>query len=136
MQQGKSMRLALVEGSKVVATGGKLSTNNFAEYCGLGLGLKFLSETHWKGELTIMGDSQLVIRQVEGKWKRKNERIIELHARILQRLEELDLAKDGKIDENRCHLVWVPREENTYADRMTQKTYEQYTHKKFPVHRR
>lgn len=121
---------------RVVSSGGKFSTNNFAEYCGLGLGLKFLCEIQWRGSLTIRGDSQLVINQVGGQWQCKNERIIKLHQHIMQRLEELGLAKDGEIDKNKCCFVWVPRNRNFRADALTRKAYEEYTHKKFPVWRR
>lgn len=44
--------------------GSKLATNNFAEYCGLGFALRWLASAGWKGELSIRGDSMLVINQL------------------------------------------------------------------------
>lgn len=148
--------LPLAEEYQVVAEGPG-ATNNFAEYCGLGLGLKFLCDLGWRGELDVQGDSQLVICQTLGKWQCNKEHLQRLRTRVYQRLVELGLARahvdgdeakqylyDGEnlpdsgldipveIDHNMLHLVWVPRELNEYADALTGKAYAEHTGKQQP----
>jgi ribonuclease HI len=122
----------LAEEYQVVADGNELATNNFAEYCGLGLGLKFLADLGWRGKLKIKGDSQLVFKQISGEYACRKPHLQKCLARIFSRLEQIGLAKDGEIDENTCTLEWVRREFNVYADYLTQKCYVEYTGKPFP----
>ena len=53
-------------------------TNNFAEYTGLILGLKKCIEYGVK-DLEIYGDSQLVIRQIQGTYKVKSSNLVLLY---------------------------------------------------------
>src|SRR5659263_3067 len=78
-------------------------TNNIAEWNAFIGGLK-LALAHGCRELEVRGDSQLVIRQISGKYKVKSENLIPLfnEARILS-------AKFEKID-----FKWVEREDNSY----------------------
>jgi probable phosphoglycerate mutase len=118
--------IVLAQGKKVVAHHTPTATNNFAEYCGLGLGLKFLEDLGWHGELTVRGDSKLVIYQVQGKWQCKKPHIAELRRRILERLQKLDLVDLDfplEINQNKCHLEWVSRENNSYTDALTKESY-------------
>lgn len=57
--------------------GGRV-TNNNAEYSGLILGLQeaIVREIH---ELTVRGDSQLVIKQMRGEYQVKSPKLLELH---------------------------------------------------------
>jgi len=59
---------------------GHTATNNEAEYTGLILGL---NEAIKRGitELCVCGDSQLVIRQMQGKYKVNSPKLIPLHGR-------------------------------------------------------
>jgi ribonuclease HI len=90
---------------KVLRMAFGLGTNNQAEYHGLILGLR-----HALGmgadRVTIHGDSQLVLRQLEGRYQVKAPGLKALHteARML-------LSKFAK-----ATLEWVPREENAEAD--------------------
>lgn len=136
-------QMVLAEECRIVAESGPDSTNNFAEYCGVGLGLKFLCDSKWKGqELTIQGDSQLIIRQLSGEYETRHPRLKLLRARIMDRLKEFGFLCPGnldslcEIDNTKCYLNWVPRDMNEYCDALTKRAYETFTQKKFPTRRR
>lgn len=57
---------------------GKKVTNNIAEYTGLIIGLKQALKVGIKN-LTINGDSQLVIKQMNGVYKVSSENLVELY---------------------------------------------------------
>jgi ribonuclease HI len=81
------------------------STNNQAEYRGaiaaleaaLGLGAK---------EVELRMDSELVVRQLSGRYKVRNPALQKLHNRIQYLRHQFD----------RVQLVHVPREQNKVAD--------------------
>jgi ribonuclease HI len=75
----------LGSGAKEVAKGPG-ATNNVAEYGGLILGLKWLMENGHTGRVFIRGDSQLVIRQIQGSYQVRNERLKILHAEVMNLL--------------------------------------------------
>ena len=83
------------------------ATNNQAEYRGaigaleaaLGLGAR---------EVELRMDSELVIRQLSGRYKVRNPGLIPLHKRMLALRERFD----------RVMLVHVPREQNRVADKL------------------
>jgi len=84
-----------------------IGTNNIAEWKALIEGLK-LAIAHDCKELEVRGDSQLIIRQISGRYKVKNENLIPLF------IEARKLCGNfGKID-----FKWVRRDENSYADSM------------------
>ena len=83
------------------------STNNVAEYTALIEGLRLALE---KGitELGVRLDSELVVSQVTGAWKIKNDRLRALAAearRLLERFDSFEIAH-------------VRREHNADADRL------------------
>lgn len=86
------------------------ATNNQAEYSGLILGL-----THAKSfpvsSLRIEGDSMLIINQVAGKWKIKNDVLKALHAAVLELLNDPAFVHVG--------IRHVYRDQNKHADKMT-----------------
>jgi ribonuclease HI len=82
-------------------------TNNFAEYCALLAALELARKKGWR-ELMVRSDSQLLVRQIEGDYKVKNDGLRPLHARALQLISRL---VDFKI-------VHVPRSENKRADKL------------------
>lgn len=62
-----------------------VTTNNIAEYTGLVKALEYLADEILAGEveeLAIEADSQLMIRQLEGKYKVKNEGLKGLFGKI------------------------------------------------------
>ncbi len=88
------------------------STNNVAEYTGV---ICLMEEMKSLGVTSpvIKGDSQLVIRQLNGEYKVKAKRIVPLYERAVKLKEELNAT-----------LVWVPREENKEADELSRVAYE------------
>ena len=70
------------------------TTNNVAEYRALIAGLEAAAATPSRA-VKVRGDSKLVIEQVAGRWKVKQEHLRPLHARaqdLLSRYEVVDLA--------------------------------------------
>jgi ribonuclease HI len=120
--------IADAETNKEIATGhglaakpGPLSTNNFAEYCGLGFALKWLKDQTWTGELEIMGDSQLVVMQLTQKWKCNAEHLIKLRARCWEHLEGIKYT-----------ARWIPREQNSRCDELGRAAYREFTGGDYP----
>ena len=70
-------------GKEVITDYGYLgvATNNVAEYCGLLRGL-IICEKMGIRRLNAMGDSNLVIQHVTGKWKVRNAKLRELYQQI------------------------------------------------------
>jgi ribonuclease HI len=97
-------------GGEVVAERGERigeATNNVAEYRALLLGLD-LARKHGGTELELIGDSELVVRQVEGRYKVKNAGIKKLHDEVKQALRGFDSWS----------IRHVRREHNAAADRL------------------
>jgi ribonuclease HI len=70
------------------------TTNNVAEYRALIAGLEAAAATPSRA-VKVRGDSKLVIEQVAGRWKVKQDHLRPLHARardLLSRYEAVDLA--------------------------------------------
>jgi len=83
-------------------------TNNQAEYLALLKGLETLSGIY-TGTVLVLGDSQLVINQVNGKWDVRSKELRPLFIRV-QELEK----KFEKIS-----YQWLDREENSEADMLS-----------------
>jgi ribonuclease HI len=83
------------------------ATNNVAEYRALLLGIE-LAATHGAEELELIGDSELIVRQVEGKYKVKNADMRELHAQVKRALTPFP----------KWSIRHVRREHNADADRL------------------
>lgn len=93
---------------------GPAATNNVAEYLGLIHGLIYLvAGGKPSDEILIRGDSQLVIRQMQGEWGVNAENMKPLNA-IARRLTD-DLQSNGYIVE----YEWIPRKENIIADELS-----------------
>lgn len=84
-----------------------VKTNNEAEYNALAILLDELERRGARGA-EICGDSRLVISQVTGAWKIKEPRLRALAEPVIARVKELNA---------RC--LWVPREQNAEADKMS-----------------
>ena len=83
------------------------ATNNVAEYRALLRGIE-LAASHGAGELELVGDSELVVRQVEGRYKVKDATMKELHAEVKRALSDFDSWS----------IRHVRREQNADADRL------------------
>ena len=82
-------------------------TNNQAEYRALILALR---EAEGKGatSLSIFADSELMVRQIKGEYKVKNEGMKVLHAEAVQLLRKF----------GRYSISYIPREKNKRADKL------------------
>src|SRR6201996_2281395 len=65
------------------------TTNNVAEYKALLRGIE-LAAAHGATEVQLIGDSQLIVRQVEGRYKVKDEKMKPLHAKAKEMLAGFD----------------------------------------------
>jgi ribonuclease HI len=83
------------------------ATNNVAEYRALLLGIE-LAAALGASELELVGDSELIVRQVEGKYKVKDATMKELHAKVKTALKPFQSWS----------IRHVRREHNADADRL------------------
>ncbi len=99
------------EGGEVLEERGErigAATNNVAEYRALLLGIQRAAELG-ANELELVGDSELVVRQVKGEYKVKDATLRELHAEVKQALRPFG---------DRWSIRHVRRERNAEADRL------------------
>eukprot|EP00957_Ditylum_brightwellii_P062026 4707342-Ditylum_brightwellii.AAC.1 len=84
---------------------GTSSTNNEAEYTGLVTGLK---HAHSLGvrQIVAQGDSLLVVNQLNGEWRVKNERLKHFFREAVKLREQFDSFQ----------INHIPRAENSRAD--------------------
>ena len=83
------------------------ATNNVAEYRALLLGIE-RAQALGASELDLVGDSELIVRQVKGEYKVKDPTLRELHAQVRAALGGFD----------RWSIRHVRREHNAEADRL------------------
>ncbi len=101
------------------AEGIGVGTNNVAEYQGLVAGLTAARELG-ATIVTVRMDSKLVVEQMSGRWQIKNETLKPL-ARTAQ-----DIAADFE----RVTFTWIPRAQNTHADRLANEAMDAQAGKK------
>lgn len=90
-----------------IARGIGEATNNVAEYSALIAGLELALE-HGITDLDVYMDSELVVSQLKGEWKIKNDRLRVLAVRARSLLNRFEQAS----------IQHVPREMNSDADRL------------------
>lgn len=95
-----------------VVCSGPEATNNVGEWGALRNGLRYLSDKGWTGELSIRGDSQLVICQLTGEYKCRKQTLIPYYKECIL------LLKNWQWD-----AKWIPREENEQCDSMSKTAY-------------
>ncbi|MGH8961571.1 MAG: bifunctional RNase H/acid phosphatase [Jatrophihabitantaceae bacterium] len=94
------------------------ATNNVAEYRGLIAGLDAARELGAR-EVAVRMDSKLVVEQMSGRWKVKNEGLRALFAEAVQlRRAFADVS-----------FEWIPREQNKHADRLANEAMDRGTGK-------
>lgn len=81
------------------------ATNNEAEYAALLRGLVEARELGYSA-VEAVGDSELIVRQVDGDWRCKAENLKPLRAEVVKVAEDFD----------EFEIRHVPREENAEAD--------------------
>ena len=84
------------------------ATNNVAEYHGLIAALQWAAD-HDATALAVKGDSLLLVEQMRGNYKVKNEGLKPLHMRARMLVMQI-----GNVS-----FAHVPREKNTDADRLS-----------------
>ncbi len=93
----------LTEAARVIGR----ATNNVAEYRALLLGIE-TAKALGGAELDLVGDSELIVKQVRGEYRVKNADLKPLHAEVRAALADLDAWS----------LRHVKRELNKEADRL------------------
>jgi ribonuclease HI len=88
-----------------------IATNNVAEYKAVLLGIE-RARALGATELDLVGDSELVVRQVRGDYRVKDEALRELHAEVKQALAPLE----------HWSIRHVRRERNKAADKLVNTT--------------
>ena len=87
------------------------ATNNVAEYRALLLGIE-VAKAHGASDVELVGDSELIVKQVKGEYRVKDAGLRPLHAQVRAALEDLD----------RWTIRHVRREHNAAADALVNET--------------
>ena len=101
-------------GGEVIERHGELigeATNNVAEYRAMLLGIE-RARALGASEVELIGDSELIVRQLRGEYKVKDRNLAELHERARKALAALE----------HWSVRNVPREQNAEADRIVNQT--------------
>jgi len=105
--------VATPDGEVIERTGELIgeATNNVAEYRAMLLGIE-RARALGAREVELIGDSELIVRQLRGEYKVKDRNLAELHRRARAALAELE----------RWSVRNVRREHNAEADRIVNET--------------
>lgn len=96
------------------------ATNNVAEYTGVLKAVEWLAGAGFlKEPIVVRGDSELVIKQLQGKYKVKSPLLAPIHGKLRQLS-----AKFSSLT-----FDWVPREANRDADALTNRAYAEFVGK-------
>ena len=115
-QAGAGAVLLTDSGEELVARSAYLGTctNNVAEYKALLIGLEEALR-HGCTELTVALDSELIVRQIQGRYKVKSEGLLPLFQQVREQL-----ARFG-----RWSVIHVPRAQNARADQLANQGIDQ-----------
>jgi len=104
------------EGEQVEAVGKAIgrATNNVAEYRALLLGIE-RAQALGAREVDLVGDSELIVKQVKGEYRVKDAGLKPLHAEVRAALQGFD----------RWSIRHVRREHNGAADRLVNETLDE-----------
>ena len=106
----------IYNGMSILAKGGRYiesGTNNVGEYTGLLIGLERSISIGIK-TIYVEGDSLLVVSQVLGKWKVKNEGLRIIYEKVMECVKKFD----------HFEIHHIRREYNNYADSLSDETLE------------
>jgi ribonuclease HI len=108
--------VATLEGERIEQHGERIgvATNNVAEYRAMLLGSE-RARALGADEIELIGDSELVVRQLRGEYRVKDAALRELHAATLRALGEF----------RRWSVNHVPRERNSRADALVNQTLDE-----------
>ena len=96
-----------------------IATNNVAEYSGLVAGLSAIHQLDPAATIDVRMDSKLVVEQMSGRWQIKHADMRAL-AKEARSLHSPDLV----------NYTWIPREENSHADRLANRALDEQGGKK------
>ena len=82
-----------------------VATNNVAEYKAVLAAIELANEIAPEAKLLVRMDSKLVVEQMSGRWKIKNEGMQELSVLMAKAIGSRDVT-----------FEWIPREQNSKAD--------------------
>lgn len=104
------------EGKKVAEIAKYLgvTTNNIAEYSAAIIGLERAAELGAK-RVRLLSDSELLVRQINGQYKVRNEGLLPLY----QKVKAL-IAKLGSVE-----VQYIPREQNREADALANRAIDE-----------
>lgn len=93
-------------------------TNNQAEYLAVILALDLISDNPAvkTNKIRLIGDSQLVIKQLKGEYKVKNPKLKELYRQIKKKIESLGMEAEYE---------HVKREKNKLADALANRAVDE-----------
>lgn len=97
------------------------ATNNVAEFVALILGLQEALHLGAR-ELSVFSDSELLVRQINGRYRIKDETLQWLHVVIRHLVEGL----------KRFEITHIPREKNAKADRLAARAVLEGARRKHP----
>ncbi len=112
----------VTSGGKAVFTKTKFlgnSTNNLAEYTGVLMALKWLTKKPEREQkrVNLYLDSELVVKQLKGNYKVKNDGL----RRLFEMIKEIEKIAAIKIIYN-----FIPRDKNKLADHLVNKTLDRH----------
>ena len=86
-----------------------------AEYVAAIRALEWLAEHGYRGAVRAYGDSQLVVRQMDGSYRVRAEHLRAYHDRLLQLTRSFASVE----------FEWVPRERNERADELSKRALDE-----------
>ena len=115
-EAGFGVHVTAEDGSEVAALFGYLgrATNNQAEYQALLHGLRF-ALAHRAARVEVYSDSELLVRQIEGRYRGKNPGLQPLHREAQGLLARFERAR----------VTHVPRERNREADALANRAVDE-----------
>lgn len=84
-----------------------IKTNNVAEYQAVLMAINWIVDCNFKNEIIVNLDSQLVERQINGKYKVKSEKLKRYYKKIVDIIKQKNL---------KIKFVWSYRSDNELAD--------------------
>ncbi len=106
----------IYENCGVVGEGEGMS-NNVAEYVAVQKAAQWLASNGLASEdILFKSDSKLVVNQMNGEWKVDKGLYVDYYDRAVDEVKKL----------TRARFTWIPREQNEYADALTERAYRDY----------
>jgi ribonuclease HI len=90
------------------------TTNNIAEYTAAIMGLEYAVQTGAR-RVKLLADSELLVKQINGQYKVKNEGLKPLHARVKELIARIDSVE----------VQYIPRAQNKEADALANKAIDE-----------